>query len=327
MGGDEVFEYVEVEHHTQEYEQGEDHEVFHRVAVGLQLIVAAFLVLGEDEWLVGKSECLYEHHHDYGDLVVGAIYSKPLHRLGMVRNKQGIEDGVDGLVHYSGYSENEQRKRVAQHLAQQGAVEPQWHVDDKGKQREQCHCRCYEIGEEDVAYAEIRIVKPRDCVGSRFPQPRAQQYEKQVEPDVEPDVDELQPGKFKGHFLVSQIGERYRCVSVDRHRKRHEPHVGFMPRALHGCRHGSEKQQHQQEKDCRGGGERYERCGVDFVGVSIAFVVGETEEPGLHSVGEDNERYCHDGVDVDDHTILCRSKHLGVQRHETPVEEASYDAA
>ena len=33
MGGDEVFEYVEVEHHTQEYEQGEDHEVFHRVAI------------------------------------------------------------------------------------------------------------------------------------------------------------------------------------------------------------------------------------------------------------------------------------------------------
>ena len=57
---------VHVAHHQEEGEQGEDNEIFHRLGVGVAVVLV--LRFSEDERLVGVAERLGYHRHDHGNL-------------------------------------------------------------------------------------------------------------------------------------------------------------------------------------------------------------------------------------------------------------------
>ncbi len=120
---DEIFHNVEVIHHPEENQQGEGHEICHGVAVGLKFLLTLVFAAREDKGLVGKAEGLQEYQQEHGYLIVGTVDSETEESLVGVGHKVRIEYLVDGLVHYAGHAENEQRQRVYHHLAPQTAVE------------------------------------------------------------------------------------------------------------------------------------------------------------------------------------------------------------
>ncbi len=72
---DEILDYVEVEHHAKEYEQGEGYEILHGVAVGAFTTFGRVFAAGEYKRFVGEAEGLQEHQQQYAYLVVGAVYA------------------------------------------------------------------------------------------------------------------------------------------------------------------------------------------------------------------------------------------------------------
>ena len=101
-----MFKYGEEVHHSQEDEEPEDHEIFHGVAVGAAFPLALLFGMGENERFVGIAECLGEHHHDYGDLHVGAVDAYHRTRFGLMSLKQVWNDQLPHvLAQDSGHTE------------------------------------------------------------------------------------------------------------------------------------------------------------------------------------------------------------------------------
>ena len=159
-GGDEVAQDVDVEHDGEKDYHREYDEIFHGVAVALELVFSPVFGLGEDEWLVGEAEGLDEHHHDDGDFEVGAIDAELAHGFGLVGEEQGEEDGVEGLVHDACEAEHEQRGGVGYHLAPESGVESVGEAAELGDEQEHVDRRADEVGEEDVADAEVGVIEP-----------------------------------------------------------------------------------------------------------------------------------------------------------------------
>ena len=111
-------------HHSQEDEEAEDNEEFHRIAICLLLIIAPLLGASENKGLVGIAECLGEHHHHDGNLDIGTIYAH--HRaccLIFPLEEIGDNDLPHILTQDAGNTQDEQWPTIAEHLTQERTAE------------------------------------------------------------------------------------------------------------------------------------------------------------------------------------------------------------
>ena len=82
-----------------------------------------------------------EHHHHYGNLIVGAVDAELCHGGGFVGENPGEKDIADGLVHYSGYAKQEQGPGVGEHLTPQAQTEPPGGKGSLGGEEQDCDRR------------------------------------------------------------------------------------------------------------------------------------------------------------------------------------------
>ena len=77
----------------------------------------------------------------------------------------------------------------------------------------------------------------------------------------------------------------------------------------------------QHGKQQRGGEKADHRRSIDRVRVLLV-LVGKAEEPRLHTIGEYHQQERRPRIEVGDNTVIrLLRQHIGVQRHQQPVEE------
>ena len=312
---DDVAQYVEITHHHQEGEQGEDNKIFHRRGVGLAVVLV--LRLAKHERLVGIAERLGYHRHDHRYLAGGTVDAE----LGMgvaLLIDVGEENLVGGLVQDAGDAEYEDWPTVAQHLPHENlglcprslfATEAlsQLLIEEEGDGG----------GADEVDIERIaHVVAVHDDVID------------EVEGNVESDEEQLEGGKLQRAFLVSEIGEGDALEGVYRHGDEHRPHIRRMVGVAHRLAQGRDEEEHQGDEEQGGAAHHAEHRMVNLLGV-LALLVDEAEEGGLHAVGEDDEEQCRVGIHIGDDTIataggtdLCR-----VEGYKQIVEESADDTA
>ena len=96
----------------------------------------------------------------------------------------------------------------------------------------------------------------------------------------------------------------------------------------HKRRYRADERKHQHHEQQRCESYRHQCCRVNLLRI-LAFLVGEAEEGGLHSVCENHHQQCRIGIYVGDDAIastrgrqFCR-----VQRYKQIIKKSAYDAA
>ena len=85
--------------------------------------------------------------------------------------------------------------------------------------------------------------------------------------------------------------------------------------------------EHEEHEEHRGGSHRGEDGGIDTLWV-LSLLVGETEESGLHAIGEDNQEERRIGIHIGDDPIAATlSRERGcIDGHQEVVEKTTNDA-
>ena len=260
--------------------------------------------------LVGIAESLRDHGHDHGYLRGRSVDAELFLCVGTFIY-MGEQHLVGSLVQYACDAENQDGPCVAQHAAQQLAVE---HVAEARELLEHAEGERGRAGQVDVeGIAHVSAVE--------------QGKVDYVERYAHEDVQQLECGKLQCFLLLPQIGEGNAQEGVDGHGDGHHPHVVRMVGIAHEPAQRTDEQQHQRHEPSRHGAHADERGRIDAHGVFVR-LVGEAEVGGLHAEGEQHHDECRVGIDVGDDTIAARScrKRSRVERHKQVVQEAANDA-
>ena len=199
-----ILENGQVEHHSQECQQGEDDEVLHACGkhLGRVLVAAA----GKDERLVGIAEGLREQAHDEGNLRAGAINAQ-LHHPFLSGHEVGVENLVANLVEDADESQQKQGPGVAQHALRQRFVEAEGESFQLRYEAKSYYRGAEEIDEEDKSYAVVEplvdILEDR----KRAEHARHHQKDEEIEQDAQDDERHLECHKFHRPVLLAQTGK------------------------------------------------------------------------------------------------------------------------
>ena len=323
----EVFQYIQIEHHAQEDEEGEDDKVLHRLAIRLLVVVA--LVAGKDKRLVGIAEGLDEHHHHHGYLEARPVDTQLLVGIRLVFKQEGEEDLICRLVEDARYTQEEDGERIAKYRLQQREVRsfPEgWpHI---GQEQQEGRRRRNDIGRKDIAYAIVRYVEPIYPPRMTRIDAGTNNQQEDVQSDVEKYVEKSDAREVPRQPLVSQVGKRDAAERIHRHDARHHRHIFRMLRITDALAYRLKQQHHQDKKEGRGNGERRQHGAIHPHRLLFFLLVDEAEEARLHPVGQDDQQECRPSVEVRNDTEVARiGEDAGVHRHQHPIKEAAYDAA
>ncbi len=318
---------VEIIHHPEKYNHAEYHEPPHGIAIALQAVLAMILRLSEDKRLIGKAECLYEHHHHNRYLIVGSIYTHSSYALGIIGIKPRHQQRTESLIHDPGDTKHKKRCRIRKHLAPQRRIETPAEPLELRHKQHHVHHRRHKIGKKDITDTEIRIIEPRYPSRSTLPQPRTYEYKEQVKTYVNSYVHKPQRRKPQRTLGIAQIAERKSRERIKRDCHRHHHNIVMMTAGMQCIRHRTDKRQYHGDKYRRAHPKRDKCRGIDLKRVLVAVMVGKTEKTRLHPIRQHYKRKRDSRIHISNHAILIGRKHLCVQRHQTPVEKPSYYTA
>ena len=315
----EILHKVHIEHDADEDDGADQHEGGHHLGVGL-LRVLVFR-LAEEEGLGGVFESLDEDGHHDGDLVARAVDAHGGLWLGGERQTLD-EHAVHGLVDDAGQTEDQQRESVAEHLLPELPVEDELLLEDAREEHQQGDDAGHEVGDEDVADPDFRVVDGVDesRVGVLGEQPRTEQQEEKVEEDVDEDVGDLDGREPYRTVQEPQMREEDGGERIDPDDDGKPAHVfgvgGVAEPVGDGLREDGAK--HDEE----GGGDNQRPHNGAIDAVFDLVVLRELEEGGLHAVGENHDEEARPGVELAHHAVVGGvAEQIGVERHEQVVEQ------
>ena len=217
-------QHVHVSYDHEEGEQREDDEVFHRLGIGVAVVL--IFRLAEDERFVGIAERLGYHGHNHGYLACGAVDAE----LGVGIGGGvylGEENLVGSLVEYAGDTEHEDGPAVAHHAAEEGLVEAVFLAEELFPEEEGERSGAEQIDVEGIAGTHRGTVYGGDeaRAASAVADIGQDEEEHEVEGYRHEDVEQLEGGELHGALLVAQIGEGDALEGVYSHGDGHHPHV------------------------------------------------------------------------------------------------------
>ena len=284
---DDELQQVEIAHHGEEGQQGEDDVELHALCIGV-FAVAVFR-FAKHQRFVGISESLRNHHHDHGNLdarPIDAQLCPGLHRRTIVEIRE--QNLRCRLVELSCHAHDEQRPGVAEHAPAGSKVETKPETAQFLGEQQKRKKRAHQVDVEHKSHIE-REGLVVDAEG--VPAQGGQHDEvEQVQRDVEQNVHNPQRGKSHRLMLIAQVGKGNGSESIYGHRHIHHPHILRVVGIADGSGNGLQKQKHHHNGQHRRGGQHAQCGGIDALRV-FTLSVHEPEEGGFHAEGEQDDEY------------------------------------
>ena len=104
-------------------------------------------------------------------------------------------------------------------------------------------------------------------------------------------------------MLASQIGERYGCKGIYRHRNIHYSNVFRVVGISQEVRYGLIEEQNYCHEEQRSGSYHLQRGGIYLLG-TLSFLAHEAEEGSFHAVSKQHYQQCHVGIHVGYDAVL-----------------------
>ena len=277
---DETAENVDITHHNEESQQGEDNEILH----GLGVSVAIVLVfrLAKDERFVGITEGLRYHGHYHGYLTCRSVDAQLRVRITsfIYIREQYL---VGRLVKYACNAQYQYGPAIRKHTFKQGLIEnvgetAQLFIETKGDAS-----RTNEVDVEGVTCTYVWRINKAHPLMSAFVKGWQQQIVNQIERNVAANEKQFEGGKLDGALLIAKVGKGNALECVDGYRRCHNPNVRWMVGIAHCLRDGMQEKYHHCDE--KGGSETHgeQDGGIYPLWIFVA-LIGETEKSGLHSV-------------------------------------------
>ena len=282
-----VFQDVHVSHDHEESQQRENEEVFHRLGVGIAIVL--FLLLSEDERLVGVAEGLRNHCHYHGDFCAGTVDAE-LHFALFSAQDTRQNHFVGSLVEDAGDAEHEDGPGVGQHPAQEARVK---HVAKAGQffaEEQRDERRAEEVDEKSIADSDGRIVEKCDEIVDfrHFVEPGKSHKEQQIERDVQHDEEQFERSKLDGFPAIAQEGKRNALKGINCHADSHRRNVFRMRSIVHELRNRVQKAHDGSNEGYADETDGQQRGRIDPHRL-LFLLVHEAEESRFHSEGQQDK--------------------------------------
>ena len=323
-GGNKILEDVEIGHHRQEGQQGEDDKVLHDQRLGF--LAAAFFAAAEDEGFVGIAEGLGNQGHNHGYLHTGTIDAQ-LH-LALLAGDEVVEAYlVRHLVEDAGDAEEQQGPCVAEHLFQQLPVYAAAQLAEFGQEAQGDAGGTDEVHDKDIAHLVVGVI-PAHQLRVGMVKAWGDKEHEEVQADVAKDIQKFEEGELERPALEAQQGEEDGLEGIDGHHTAHHGEEFGMGVVAEAMGYGLDEAEEQEQEQGRDAAHGRQSRGEDGVG-AVAVLVGKIEEGGLHAKGEDDQHEGGVGINLGDNAIAAGggSNLIGVERDEQVVQETAYNTA
>ena len=234
---------------------------------------------------------------------------------------------VGHLVQDAGNAKEQQGPSVAQHLAQQFAVDAPTQFAHLGQETQRDAGCTHQVHHKHIAHLIVGVV-PSHQTGMPFVQAGSHQKHKEVQSDIAEDKQQFQRGKLPRPPLEPEQREEDGLESIDCHHTAHHGHILGMCLVAHRTRHGPDKHNQQRYKQRRHRPYRQRSRREDPVG-PFAVLVGKEEERRLHAKGENHQQKSRVGINLRHHAISARrgGNLVRVERHKQIVQKTPHYAA
>ena len=316
-------EQLDIAHHRQESQQGEDDEVFG--GLGLRLLALLVLLPAKNKGLVGIAEGLGDEGHEHGNLHAGAIDAE-LHAALVARQQLWQQYLVGHLIEDAHDAEEQQWPGIVEHALEQLKIEKreakvlelfeEAKGDDGGAE---------EVDAEDVAHLVGLAVPAHPAQVAPM---RRYKEDEERQHDRQEDETNLEAKELPRLALLSQAGKEDGLEGVQRHYNGHHLYV-FRVVGIAHCRADRANKQHHQGHKQRRHRAYGRQCGAEHLSLVHALAVGVVEEGRLHAEGEYHQQQCGVGIDVGYYAVATRggAHVISVDGDQQVVQEPAHDAA